>query len=148
MAAFDWTKLLLFKKYLLWTLSRPRLVQTRHHYLLWYFDVKQIEAVFRRCSSNRCSYKFWKLQCWSIFLIKLQACRAAILLKKTPTQMFSCQRQSLTDTLQNSSSLKLCNIHRKTLWNVFLTKLQAFRPAILIKRDSNTGVFQWILRNF
>ena len=29
----------------------------------------------------------------------------------------------------------------------FLVKLQAFRPATLLKRDSNTGVFLRILRN-
>ena len=30
----------------------------------------------------------------------------------------------------------------------FLIKLQAFRPATLLKRDSNTGVIMWNLRNF
>ena len=33
-------------------------------------------------------------------------------------------------------------------WSYFLIKLQARRSAILLKRDSNTGVFLWILRNF
>ena len=33
-------------------------------------------------------------------------------------------------------------------WSLFLTKLQAFRPATLLKIDSNTGVFLCILRNF
>ena len=43
-------RLLLYvlKKYLLCTLSKSRLVQTRHYYLLYYFEVKQIEAIFRR----------------------------------------------------------------------------------------------------
>ena len=31
-------------------------------------------------------------------------------------------------------------------WSLFLTKLQAFRPDS--KRDSDAGVFLWILRNF
>ena len=31
-------------------------------------------------------------------------------------------------------------------WNLFLIKLQAFRPDS--KKDFNTGVFLWILRNF
>ena len=39
------------KKYLLCTLSRFRLVQTRDYYLLQYFEVKQMEAVFRRFST-------------------------------------------------------------------------------------------------
>ena len=33
-------------------------------------------------------------------------------------------------------------------WNLFLIKLQALRPATLLKRDSNTGVFLWSLPNF
>ena len=32
-------------------------------------------------------------------------------------------------------------------WSLFLIKLKAFKPATLLKRDSNTGVFPWILRN-
>ena len=31
---------------------------------------------------------------------------------------------------------------------LFLIKLQTFRPATLLKRDSKTVVFLWILRNF
>ena len=30
----------------------------------------------------------------------------------------------------------------------FLIKLQALRPATLLKTDSSTGIFLWILRNF
>ena len=33
-------------------------------------------------------------------------------------------------------------------WSLFLIKAQAFMPAILLKTDSNTGVFLWILRTF
>ena len=32
-------------------------------------------------------------------------------------------------------------------WSLFLTKLQAFTLATLLMRDSNTGVFLWILLN-
>ena len=32
-------------------------------------------------------------------------------------------------------------------WSLFLRKLQVLKPASLLKRDSNTGVFLWILRN-
>ena len=51
MVALDGIKLLRLKKNLLWILARSRVVQTRHNYLLKYFVVKQIEAVFGRCSS-------------------------------------------------------------------------------------------------
>ena len=33
-------------------------------------------------------------------------------------------------------------------WSLFLIKLPAFRPGTLLKRDSNTGVFQWNLQRF
>ena len=33
-------------------------------------------------------------------------------------------------------------------WSLFLIKLQDFRAETLLKRDSNTGVFLWNLRNF
>ena len=39
-------------------------------------------------------------------------------------------------------------ITRKHLWwSFFLIKLQTLTPATLLKRDSNTGVFLWILQN-
>ena len=33
-------------------------------------------------------------------------------------------------------------------WSLFLTNLQSFRTATLLKRDSNTSVFLWTLQNF
>ena len=33
-------------------------------------------------------------------------------------------------------------------WSLFLIKLQALRPATLLKRNSDKGVFLWILPNF
>ena len=33
-------------------------------------------------------------------------------------------------------------------WSIFLIKLEAWRSAVLLKRDSNTGVFLWNMRNF
>ena len=33
-------------------------------------------------------------------------------------------------------------------WSFFLIKLQAFKAATLLKKDSNTDVFLWTLQNF
>ena len=33
-------------------------------------------------------------------------------------------------------------------WKFFLIKSQDWRPTTLLKRDFNTGIFLWILRNF
>ena len=41
---------------------------------------------------------------------------------------------------------KFLNIHRKT--HVLESLFNSFRPATLIKRDSNIGVFLGILQNF
>ena len=61
------------------------------------------------------------------------------------TQEF--QRQLFEDFLQNRCSWKFLNIHRKT--PVLLCRsLWALGPATLLKRDSSTVVFQWILRKF
>ena len=40
-------------------------------------------------------------------------------------------------------------ITRKHLcWSLFLIVLQTFRPATLLKKDSNTGAFLLLIRNF
>ena len=43
--------------------------------------------------------------------------------------------------LTNFSGKHLC-------WSLFFIKSQIFRPATLVKRDSNTGVFLWNLQDF
>ena len=52
------------------------------------------------------------------------------------------QKQLFEGVFRNRCSLIFCNIHRKHLrWSLFLIKfLKTF-----LKRDSNTGVFLWIL---
>ena len=41
------------------------------------------------------------------------------------------------------------NIQKKHLCcSLFFKKLQIWKPAILLKRDPNTGVFLWIIRSF
>ena len=57
--------------------------------------------------------------CWSLFLIKLQAFRAATLLKKTPTQVFSCAYCEFLSILKSANGwfwlfkmfieIRLCN---------------------------------------
>ena len=58
------------------------------------------------------------------------------------------------------SSYRRCSIKKAVLknlailigkhlcWSLFLINLQAYKPATLLQRDSNTGVFLWILKNF
>ena len=44
-------------------------------------------------------------------------------------------------------NLTIFTTRKQLWWSLFLIKLQTLRPAILLKRDSDTGVFLWILQN-
>ena len=46
------------------------------------------------------------------------------------------------------TALLPCYRMGRLLWWSLLIKLQVFEPATLLKRDSNTVVFQWNLQNF
>ena len=66
----------------------------------------------------------------------------------------------LKKCLNSRSSHQRCSIEKAVLksfviftgkylrWSFLLIDLQASRPAALLKRDSNTGVFLWILQMF
>ena len=60
-------------------------------------------------------------------------------LKSTRSQMFF-----RTGVFKNFAIFK----GKQLSWSLFLKKSQTSRPANLLKRDSNSGVFLWILRNF
>ena len=59
--------------------------------------------------------------------------------QKQPPEVFCKKRCSQT----------FCKIHRKTpVSESLFNKDEGLRPATLLKKDSVTGVFQLILRNF
>ena len=62
---------------------------------------------------------------WSLFLVKLEFWRPVTLLRKTPTQVFSCE---IYELFKN-------NYFEEHLWT----------SKHYLKRDSNTGAFLWIL---
>ena len=64
-------------------------------------------------------------------------------------------RLSLSRSSHKSCSLKKVVLKNLALftgknlyWSLFLIKLQIWRITTLSKRDSNTGIFLWILQNF
>ena len=59
---------------------------------------------------------------WSLFLVKLEFLEPATLLKNTPTQVLSCE-----------------------IYSYFKENLWLSTSKLYLKRDSNTGVFLWIL---
>ena len=82
--------------------------------------------------------KFWSsplaiFQTWLAYLGKsweMQSSRLQIFFKKGVLKNFA-----------NFTGKYLC-------WSLFLIKLQAWKHGTLLKRDSNTDVFLWNLRNF
>ena len=48
-------------------------------------------------------------------------------------------------SVKNGALKNFSGFTGKHLCSLFLIKLEAWRPAILLNRDSNTGVFLWIL---
>ena len=42
----------------------------------------------------------------------------------------------------------LCFTRKHLCWSLFLIKSQIFRPATVLRRDTNAGYFLWNLRNF
>ena len=78
------------------------LCHTSYLHKFWKLHIsKQKKSLHSRTSHQRCSIEKAVLKnfsiftgkhlCWSFFLIQLQAWRPAILLKETPTQVFSCE---------------------------------------------------------
>ena len=79
--------------------------------------------------------------------------------KDTRTKSIDASAVSLALIGLRSSHLS-CSIEKTVLknfaiftgkhlcWSLFLIKLQDFRPATLLERDSNTDVFPWILQSF
>ena len=59
------------------------------------------------------------------------------------------QQKQLSEVLSKKAVLKNFAIFRgkQLCWSPFLIKLQAFRPAALLKKDSKIGVFLWNLQS-
>ena len=88
--------------------------------------------------------------------------RFSLFSQKDPSEMFDrvlthsfvkimrLLQKQLAEVFIKKAVLKNCaTLTGKHLcWSISLIWLQYFRSATLLKRDSNTGVFRWILQNF
>ena len=63
----------------------------------------------------------------------------------SPSNRSSHQRCSVKKVVRKNSAIFT---GKHICWSPFLTKLQAVRAAAILKRDSNTNVFSWILQIF
>ena len=119
MAALDWIKLLHLKKYFglcrapVW--SKP---STTVCYYLLFANRSSLLQMFSKTDVLKTLANFiGKHRCWSIILIKLQAWRRALLLKRDSTQVFSCE---IWEIFKNKSTEHLLwlllNKPRRSLW--------------------------------
>ena len=111
-----------------------------HFYIFFIFeDVTIYTSLLKMfCFSHlitRVSYEtvfmemLWRL-CVSLLWVKSRSSRRKSSIKRAILKSFAIFTEK-----------QLC-------WSLFLKKLLAFRPAILLKRDTNTDAFLWTLRIF
>ena len=107
------------------------------------FFVKFIPETFYQI--NISSNDFGPLFCSRVLLIQIS------LPPRPFGKLISKNRSSRSQMFCKIGVLKIFAIFtgKYLCWSLFLTKLQAWRPAILLKRNSNLGVCLWILqKNF
>ena len=87
-----------------------------------------------------------------IFLYKLKNCLEAYFIwhiSYISTDLLNKQKRPFADVLKIGILKKFAIITEKHLcWSLFLIKLQTWRPAALLNRDSSTGISMWILQKF
>ena len=106
------------------------------HVLATSFCVRQFSCVVNSSFHQKLLFKKWQrkrngfsqLNLWNIIVSRCGR-----------SQMFF--KISVLKRFANFTGKHLC-------WSLFLIKLQALRPATLLKKDSNTGVYLWNLRIF
>ena len=93
----------------------------------WQFELFYLLVEWQLCWCNRL------IKCrWNTFFVTSPEWKC--LFHESKNMFIKFQKQSFADVFQKISC-----------WSYFLIKLQAWRSSILLKRDSNTGFFLWIL---
>ena len=80
-----------------------------------------------------------------VFIADIHTCFCPELLRKHELNVRSSHRNSSVqkDAFRNFAGFT----GRQLCWSLFLIELQTFRPAALLKIDSNTDVFLWNLQD-
>ena len=119
--------LVVFKYIKKWIVQKVMgvLTQFRLNYML--------QCRFRRCSKIENKFEF-------IVEVKIWCLRLVLSVFRSIHQRCSIKKV----VLKNVAIF----IGKHLSWSLFLIKLQAIRPETLLKRDSNTVIFMWILWNF
>ena len=112
------------------------LQSNKKNYMEIYLPMSRKFTFSQKCPlSERC--------CTFIFTSRYQYIRTNTILllvcQERPQEVFL--EKAILKTFTIFTGKNLC-------CSLFLIKLKAFRSATLLKRDSNTAVFVWILRNF
>ena len=82
-------------------------------------------------TANRKSLKLRSKKWWKVANFSTISKRTEMIQKQQPEVFF---KKSVLKNFANFRGKQLC-------FSLFLIKLEAFGPAVLLKRDSNTGVF-------
>ena len=121
-----------------------------------YSEIKStwpVKSSNEETDSSRDSEELFEQRFVKVFWSKSKAHGRSEIKEQAPQLTLLCHGRTVRNSHRRCCIrklfLKICNIHRKHLhWSLFLKNLQTFRHATLLKRDPNTGVFLWILRNF
>ena len=89
---------------------------------------------------------------WKVFIFFFHLKIFTLLLCSTLSSHYLSSRHKSSHrkcSIEKAAFKKFTTFTGKHLcWSLFLIKLRVWRPATLFKRESNTGVFLWILQNF
>ena len=113
-------------------------------------NILQVPKICNLCKSNKGCVSFGTRYYFIIFNLLIPMFPVISMIANVPQLLHKISRSSHRRCSLKKAVLKNFALFRgKYLsWSLFLIMLQAMRPAPLLKRDSNTGVFLRILRNF
>ena len=94
-----------------------------------------------------------KCLCWSLYLIKLKAWRPEFLLKKTPTQVFSCEYFEIFKNCFFIEHLLFIILFQNFMWlydslDVFGYKIDIFYISWTIALSSIITLSEWVLHGY
>ena len=94
-----------------------------------------------------------KRLCWSLYLIKLKTWRPAFLLKKTPTQVFSCEYFEIFKDCFFIEHLLFIILFQNFMWlydslDVFGYKIDIFYISWTIALSSIITLSEWVLHGY
>ena len=118
--------------------------------LLFHFTYNGVSLLSFWLSRYPCRQAFWNLLQVS-FTCNFRSGRS----RQHCMWLLSCEKMTISRSSPSQMLFKIGALKNFALftwkhlcWSLSLIKLLDWRPATLLKEDSNTGVFLWIMQNF